>query len=219
MLTTKGISAMCAFAVSAGTIIVACGSSDSAAPAAGTGGSGGSSGGTASAGSAGSGGSAGAGASTGSAGTAGGAAGSAAGGANAGPGGSGGSAGSGGGAGPGGSTGSAGNAGSSGSSGSGGGAAGSSGSSGAPTCAIASDGCTGKVNGCFDATCATQLAACKKDGACKAANTAVGQCICNAQGGQGTIDSCVATFEQSSGQLAKAIVDCITNSCKSVCGL
>lgn len=77
-------------------------------------------------------------------------------------------------------------------------------SSGAPVC---------KVAGC-KCGCDTQQSACEADTSCQAANSKLGQCICNAQTKQDSVgvNTCVTTFG-AIGQAASNLATCVKDTC------
>jgi hypothetical protein len=75
------------------------------------------------------------------------------------------------------------------------------------------------VDSCIKPSCGDKITACMADGTCKAANSAVGPCMCNAQLGTGTTDACITTFTTAGGALATAVIDCVKSNCAAQCGL
>jgi hypothetical protein len=82
-------------------------------------------------------------------------------------------------------------------------------------CAVAHDDCSA----CVSYNCADSISACDKDPACKAAQSALGPCLCKAQLGMGTIADCTAAFLTAGGAAAMAQSTCAGTVCKTACGL
>jgi hypothetical protein len=72
---------------------------------------------------------------------------------------------------------------------------------------------------CGKASCSDEEGACSANSTCKAANSALGSCICVAQMGSGTIDACVTTFTTAGGAPATTFANCVKSHCATECGL